>query len=376
MEDLTRLLDKRMELPQRREGYKAELAYFEKTRAHRVYQYAMSRYKLLRYTPQNIKDKRINWQLVDHELRQALERYNEIKVKVGEPSPKKQQLFIDLIIKITVCRAFANLNNKKILTAEKILESTRWVLNSVEKGKIKMISEGREGAPMIPLEILKQKYLLHKGLLLVNLNKDQDAARCFTHCLRTGAVYDVRIRKECAEQLYQIMSKYGQESRSLGGMLDSFKHRNKDIVFLVNSNQGGMNKVKDVLKQIFDRGLEAQDRISLITFAKNARVVFSLVEKDRNFTQLRNQIDRIEPPGERVSSNLYKAVKEAIKEFKENGGGTTPTGNKQDGNLFGAQSSKKPRSNDNHRYIVCFTNDAPADPSGRTTKEDVQALLK
>jgi len=111
-------------------------------------------------------------------------------------------------------------------------------------------------------------------------------------------------------------------------MLDSFKHRNKDIVFLVNSNQGGMNKVKDVLKQIFDRGLEAQDRISLITFAKNARVVFSLVEKDRNFTQLRNQIDRIEPPGERVSSNLYKAVKEAIKEFKENGGGTTPTSNK------------------------------------------------
>lgn len=45
-----------------------------------------------------------------------------------------------------------------------------------------------------------------------------------------------------------------------------------------------MNKVKDVLKQIFDRGLEAQDRISLITYAKNARVVFSLVEKDRNFT--------------------------------------------------------------------------------------------
>ena len=199
MEDLTRLLDKRMELPQKREEYKAELAYFEKVRAHRVYQYAMSRYKLLRYTPQNIKDKRINWQLVDYELRQALERYNEIKVKVDDRTPKKQQLFIDLIIKITVCRAFANLNNKKILTAEKILESTRWLLNFVEKGKIKMISEGREGAPMIPLEILKQKYLLHKGLLLVNLNKDQDAARCFTHCLRTGKIYDVRIRKECAE---------------------------------------------------------------------------------------------------------------------------------------------------------------------------------
>ena len=115
-------------------------------------------------------------------------------------------------------------------------------------------------------------------------------------------------------------------------MLNSFKHKNKDIVFLVNSNQRAMNKVKDVLKQIFDRGLESQDRISLITFAKNARVVFSLVEKDKNFTQLRNQIDRIESNGQGADgsqSNLYKALKEAVKEFKEhgNGGGSTPTGN-------------------------------------------------
>jgi hypothetical protein len=94
----------------------------------------MSRYKLLRYTPQNIKDKKMNWQQVDFELRQALEKYNDIKVKVDAHSTKKQPLFIDLIIKITVCRAFANLNNKKILTAEKILESTRWLLDYVEKG--------------------------------------------------------------------------------------------------------------------------------------------------------------------------------------------------------------------------------------------------
>jgi len=37
MEDLSRLLEKRMELPQKREEYKAELSYFEKVRAHRVY---------------------------------------------------------------------------------------------------------------------------------------------------------------------------------------------------------------------------------------------------------------------------------------------------------------------------------------------------
>ena len=71
-------------------------------------------------------------------------------------------------------------------------------------------------------------------------------------------------------------------------MLDSFKHRNKDIVFLVNVNHASVSihieHVKDALKQIFDKGLEAHDRISLITFAKNARIIFSLVDKDKNFT--------------------------------------------------------------------------------------------
>ena len=33
----------------KRESYSTELEYFEKIRAHRVYQYAMSRYKLMRY---------------------------------------------------------------------------------------------------------------------------------------------------------------------------------------------------------------------------------------------------------------------------------------------------------------------------------------
>ena len=42
-------------------SYRIELDYYEKIRAHRVYQYAMSRYKQMRYTPENIKDKKMNW---------------------------------------------------------------------------------------------------------------------------------------------------------------------------------------------------------------------------------------------------------------------------------------------------------------------------
>ena len=111
--------------------------------------------------------------------------YSEIRVVADDGiSGKKQPLFIDLIIKITICRAYANLKNKKILTSEKLLESARSLINLVEKGRIKVLTDGREDAPIAPIEILKQKYLLNKGYLMMALNKDQDACRCFTHCMR------------------------------------------------------------------------------------------------------------------------------------------------------------------------------------------------
>jgi uncharacterized protein YjiK len=45
---------------------------------------------------------------------------------------------------------------------------------------------------------------------------------------------------------------------------------------------------------MFEKGLELKDRISLITYSKNCRRLFSLVEKERNYVQLRNQIMRLE----------------------------------------------------------------------------------
>ncbi len=116
----------------------------------------MSRYKLLRYTPKNIMDwKDINWQIVDNELKEALKAYNKIRVPISPEVPYKQPLYIDLIIKITICCAYANLNNKKILTAEKVLESTRRLIGFIEEGKLNLTIDGREEAPIIPLVVLK-----------------------------------------------------------------------------------------------------------------------------------------------------------------------------------------------------------------------------
>mmetsp|Transcript_42241 Transcript_42241/g.40462 ORF Transcript_42241/g.40462 Transcript_42241/m.40462 type:complete len:155 (-) Transcript_42241:261-725(-) len=152
----------------------------------------MSRYKLLKYGHQKDNDERQNWQLIDAELRMALERYNEIKAP-----HRDQPIFMDLIIKIYICRAYANLKSRKILTAEKILTSAKTLISFVDQARVYFEQSWRPQVEIIPLDILKQKYLLNKGYLMIALNKDQDACKHFTQCMRTGEVFDVRIRREC-----------------------------------------------------------------------------------------------------------------------------------------------------------------------------------
>jgi hypothetical protein len=59
----------------------------------------------------------------------------------------------------------------------------------------------REYAPIIPVDILKQKYLLNRGILYIALNQDNTACKLFTKCLRTGEYYDPRIRRDCVKHL-------------------------------------------------------------------------------------------------------------------------------------------------------------------------------
>jgi Mg-chelatase subunit ChlD len=53
-----------------------------------------------------------------------------------------------------------------------------------------------------------------------------------------------------------------------------------------------MARISDALNSLMDNKtgqIEDSDRIALITFAKNSNRVFSLVEKNQNFQQLKNQ---------------------------------------------------------------------------------------
>ena len=51
-----------------------------------------------------------------------------------------QPIFIDLIIKIMTCRAFANIMDRKLLTAEKILGNAEVLIDYVKMGKLEIVT--------------------------------------------------------------------------------------------------------------------------------------------------------------------------------------------------------------------------------------------
>ena len=77
-------------------------------------------------------------------------------------------------------------------------------------------------------------------------------------------------------------------------LLESFDHKNRDYIFLINGSCDGkykgmssyMETVRKSLTQVFDNknSIENSDRISLITYTNSSKVIFSLVERETNFT--------------------------------------------------------------------------------------------
>jgi len=71
----------------------------------------------------------------------------------------------------------------------------------------------------------------------------------------------------------------------------------------------------------------------------------------------------LEPNSRSQNTNMYKAIVEAIKEFKENknseggSGSTTPTHATENHQMFFANNALKKTSGDNLRYIINFTHE-------------------
>lgn len=247
------------------------------------------------------------WTYVDNCLTKAIQNYNQIPL---DPDvPKSQPLFIDLIIKLTICRAYANKQTNRFVTAQKILVVAAELIEKIKDPRHPLTivpdSEARrEGAYQIPLDVLEQKLMLHRGFVCVDFNRRTEAKQLFVDCLNVGKFYDVRIRRECVEQLQKLLNEEGLHSVKLDSLLLSFRHRHRDFVFLVNQSGAGVDSgmgskipaVKETLLKILNNengAIESKDNISLIKFAKGLRRIFTLVEKEKNFVQLKNQVEKL-----------------------------------------------------------------------------------
>ena len=133
---------------------------------------------------------------------------------------------------------------------------------------------------------------------MISFNRDEnrEAKDSFINALNIGPRYDIRIKKTCVEQLRKLYSAENRKFEHLENLAQSFKHVNRDFIFLVNQSCKGdrnsknmmnnIDKVRKTLHRILDNkegAIEAKDRISLITYAKNVRRIFSLVAKEQNF---------------------------------------------------------------------------------------------
>ena len=82
-------------------------------------------------------------------------------------------------------------------------------------------------------------------------------------------------------------------------LAETFRFRNRDFIFLVDQS-GSMERYRErvtaalsAIMQIKQDAILSQDRVSLVKFSKRLRRIFSLVQKDSNFQQLKNQIEKL-----------------------------------------------------------------------------------
>ena len=206
------------------------------------------------------------WQFVDRTLAQAIDNYRDEGLLKENQKGVKQPIFIDLIIKLEICRAFVSNVLQKPLTAHRYLKSAEnkiitirefmprnddsdedeapflhqasslmfealandeadkkhssyrrampktsalFIMNDKEQMRGDCTAAGRtslapgsrnslhenfrEGSFAIPIDILEQKVLLHRGLVLLSQGEYEMAKDIFVRCINTGNLYDPRI---------------------------------------------------------------------------------------------------------------------------------------------------------------------------------------
>jgi hypothetical protein len=101
------------------------------------------------------------------------------------PEGGREFIFLDHIIRLTICRAFVNHQNRKFVTAEKLLILAENMVKKVKTSNQRFCRilktndptsddiKVRQEAPIIPIDILEQKLYFKWGLLKIMFGREE-----------------------------------------------------------------------------------------------------------------------------------------------------------------------------------------------------------
>ena len=214
-------------------------------------------------------------------------------------------------------------SNLLMLTRRLISADRDWkVAYDIFKQNHKVNVSERVDIPVIPRAILRQRLILQKALILREYNNTDQAIFMLKAVFKIGKVYDPSVHKTALKnllQLYQRASviKHADQRmiKKYEDMMKLYKNdKNKNIIFCIDAlKDQHFEARKTIGSQIFDM-LQNEDRVSLIRVSGKADVIYSFARKNKNTTQLLNQIRCLEPAGD-DKLVFYKSIGECIKEF-------------------------------------------------------------
>ncbi|CAI2381411.1 unnamed protein product [Moneuplotes crassus] len=258
--------------------------------------------------------------VIEEEMPKVEKDIDSIKKLLSE---RMKRSISDILIMLNLYSSKCLLMTRRLISSERDLHLAVMIF---KEDKI-IIKEDRPDIPIIPRCILRQRILLQKALILKAYSRTQESALLLTKLLKCGKVYDPGTRKEALETLYSIMANCPEgnliekhpETRNIEMMLQLFQSdKNKNIILCVDSiNCHMINTKKRILCEIFDC-LNSQDNISLISMNKKVNRVFSLAQKQKNTTQLFNQLKHLQTV-DKTKLFLVKGIQKSVEEIKTYG---------------------------------------------------------
>ena len=169
----------------------------------------------------------------------------------------------------------------------------------------------------IPSEILHERVLFTEGVLLSCEGRDYEAACLFTECVEKNDHYDPRIRKLALQYLRNILTSKGLECGQIENLLVEYEYSHRDIVFVLDysASMAGIriHRVLSNLIRFFERSMQDEDRISLLTVNRVPKTAFNLIEKGLNTAFLKSQILKANEP--RGGTALYDGLRQGLKQY-------------------------------------------------------------